>query len=505
MDFDRKDDFTETLGPDFAPGLELDRHSDQPLHKQLFLSLRRRINSLELMPGQLMPSTRQLAEKLAVSRTTVVRAYDDLLGQGYIKAVDGIGTFVSERPAINKVVRYEGQTPASIRLSQYARRLLQMKDTLLSSADHPALNYGAAPLEQLPIRQWRQILLKYCREHNPTKHDYAVEPLGFLPLRQALASYLQRSRALTCEASEVAVFTGSLDALKLLSKLLIDAGDTVIVENPGFNFARKHFESMQANVHAIPVDSDGIRVDLLVNAPTRAKLIYVTPSHHDPTGAMMPLERRKQLLAWAEKNDTIIIEDDYDSEYRYIGSPVPALHALATRGNVIYVSSFWKTLHPLVDSSYMVVPNSLAPVVAHAINMRETNASSALPLLEQYALTDFIHNGHLERYIRKTNPVYLKRWHAAIAALTKYLRKEVSIARESAAMHLLVRFIADWSDEDIVECAARAGFALVSMASYYQDEAPGGEFLVPFAHLSEAEIDSSIGEFSQLLLTKARR
>jgi GntR family transcriptional regulator/MocR family aminotransferase len=503
MDLEQNEDASDEPTLEFASRVGLDRASGQPLQKQLFQALRKQIIALELMPGQMLPSTRQLADQLDVSRTTVVRAYEDLLGQGYIKAIDGIGTFVSERPAVNKIIRYEGEAPASIRLSQYAKRLLRIENTLLSSADHPALNYGAAPLELLPIRQWRQILLKHCRDHKPTKQDYAVEPLGFFPLRKALADYLRRARALSCEPTQLAVFNGSLDAIKLISKLLIDAEDTIVVENPGFTFARKHFESMNAYIHAVAVDEEGIRIDQLINAPRKAKLLYVTPSHQDPTGAMMSLARRKQVLAWAEDNDTLIVEDDYDSEYRFIGSQIPALHALSTRENVIYLSSFWKTLHPLVDSSYLVVPPSLALVVAHAINLRETNASS-LPLLEQYTLTDFIQDGHLERYIRKTHPVYLARWQAAVAALTKYLRNEVVIAKESAVMHLLIRFLPDLSDEVIVECAARADFSLVSLASYYHEDAPGGEFLMPFAHLNEVEIDTSVAQFGQILRAKTQ-
>ena len=258
---------------------------------------------------------------------------------------------------------------------------------------------------------------------------------------------------------------------------------------------------MNARLHAVSVDEEGIRIDQLINAPRKPKLLYVTPSHQDPTGAMMSLARRQQVLAWADDNDTIIVEDDYDSEYRFIGSQMPALHALSTRENVIYLSSFWKTLHPLVDCSYLVVPPNLAPVVAHAINLRETNASS-LPLLEQYTLTDFIQEGYLERYIRKTHPIYLARWQAAVAALTKHLRKEVVIAKESAVMHLLIRFLSDLSDEVIVECAARADFSLVSLATYYHEEAPGREFIMPFAHLNEVEIDASVAQFSQLLRTK---
>jgi len=485
---------------EFSIDLHLDANAALPLRKQLGNELKQAILQVRLMPGQLLPSTRLLAIRLGVSRTTVLRAYEDLLCQGYLKSVDGVGTFVSENLPKQSFSTRAAPTSYPIHLSQYAKNLMAMAPTPLSSEDHPALNCGASPPELLPIKQWRQVLLKHCRDYNSANFDFVDEPFGNFLLRQAICGYLGRMRALQCNPSQVAVFSGVFDAPNMIAQILVDPGDSVIVENPGFSYIHQRFRSLGATVQGVSVDNDGIVVDELRKLPP-SKLLYVTPSHQDPTGAVLSLSRRKDLLDWAYETGTIVVEDDHDCEHRYTGSRLPSLQGLDEHEQVIYLSSFWKTLFPLASGGYMVVPDILAPVFSHAIYMRQGAGNTSFPMLEQSALTEFINDGILERHIRKIRAIYIRRWQTLIAALTLHLRPHVSMAKESASMHLLVRFQVPIPDNVLMELAHEANFVLTSTSSFYLEAKPlnHGEFLVPFAHIAEQELERSVHDFAKLL------
>lgn len=467
------------------------------MHKQLFDELKKAIAELELMPGQMLPSTRDLAAHLGISRTTVVRAYEDLLAQGYVHAQDGVGTFVSQAPKRRSLPEINVDD-APLVLSQYAVRLMAAPAGILTSADQPALHYGASPPEQLPARAWRQILLKHCRETDPKTFDYGAQPFGNYELRLAIAEYLGRFRALQCRPEQVAVFAGTLDAPNLVAQMLIDPGDNVLVENPGFTFMRRRMASLGANIHPLPVDQDGVVVAALTAAP-KSKLVYVTPSHQDPTGAVLSLSRRKELLDWARTTGTIIVEDDFDCEYRYAGSQLPAIQGLDESDRVVYLNSFWKTLFPLVSAGYLVVPASFVPFFSQAIRMREGAVNTCFSSLEQHALTEFINEGHLERHVRKTQPIYARRWQALVYALTASFKTQVVMDKEPSAMHLRVRFHLPLTDVRLVELARQARFAITSTASYYAQDALAGEFLIPFAHIEEAELKRGAEELAALV------
>ena len=453
-------------------------------------------------PGQLMPSTRVLADQLRVSRTTVVRAYNDLIGQGYIKSIDGIGTFVAET-TINELRVQTANSQSSFELSRAGSRLLSSEKSspskLAASAD---LSRGVAPAEFLPVKQWRQIVCKYFREHEQITYDHRLEPLGYLPLRDALANYLNRARSITCESAQIAVFPESLDALKLLSTLLLDESETVIVEDPTPSAACRQFAATGANVFRVPIDDQGIRLDYLVNNPIKAKMLYVTPSHQDPTGVVMSLERRRQLIAWAQRNNTLIIEDDYDCEYRLDGGTVPALHAMSSSYEIVYLSSFRKLLYPLVDTSYLVAPAWLTAAISSAISTNAGGVTTNLSLIEQNALTEFVGEGHLERHVRKSYPAYRSRWRAAVAALTRHLKNDLDIRKGGSSTHLYVRFADTYADEEISRCAEDAGLNLLNLRDHYHDEQPRGAFMISFAHHSESEIEVQVERFAKNLTRK---
>lgn len=472
--------------------LVLDLDDATPLHRQLSDALADCIVSGRIVAGEFLPGTKELARRLGISRATVVRSYAELASRRYVETKSGVGTFVRPDLGVRAGRQEAGEMRAPFALSSYADWLMKHEPIPLTAGDWPELNFGAGPPELLPVKLWRQSLLRHCRRHGPDRVYYTGEPLGYRPLREALASFLRRSRAVLCSADQVAIFPGSLQALNFVARLVVDRGDVVATENPGFPYARQVFESNRATVLPISVDQDGLLVEDLRRQASGAKLVYVTPSHQDPSGAVLSMSRRRELIDWARRNKAAILEDDYDSLHRYGGPPLPSLQGMDNSDTVIYISSFWKLLFPLSTAGFMVIPKSLISVFSRAEVLLESN----FPLLEQYALTDFINEGHLERHIQRTRTIYAKRLQTMLHALTKHFRQSISFPRESAGTHLLVAFDLSLSDRELKERAAEAGLPMVSTRTYYAGEGKKGEFLIPFAHLNEDTIAAAVQELS---------
>ncbi|HEY9784906.1 MAG TPA: PLP-dependent aminotransferase family protein [Candidatus Obscuribacterales bacterium] len=482
--------------------LTLEYKPGVPLYRQLAEALKECILSGRLKPGEFLPSTRDMAKMLGASRVTVVRSYEELVSQGFLIAATGRGTCVArrlpeeaQRVAMQMHVHHDLLPERKLVLSKFGKRLMQQGCVRSGSADLPELNYGAPPSEHLPVTKWREMLLRYSRGVNDHAEVFEDEdPMGYRPLRDAIASYLSRARGVKCRAEQVAVFSGAQHALNLIARLLIDEGDSVVVENPGFPQAREQFALNGAEVIPVAVDECGLQVNELREL-NDCKAAYVTPSHQDPTGAVLPLERRTDLLRWARKTGAFIIEDDFDSEYRYGGKAVPALQGLDESESVIYLSTFWKVLFPLLPVGYLVVPHCLIPCVARAKLLTERT----FPLLEQLALTDFIQEGHLERHIRRSRDVYAKRRQALIFALTTNFGKALFISKESAGMHVLVRFATTLSDDELLACAVKAEVPMVSTSDYYVDGERQGEFMIGFAAVDGEIIAEKVAALANLI------
>lgn len=496
--------------------ITLDNKSDIPLHRQLYEELRCAIMNCRLKPGERVPSTRNLAESLGVSRATVTQSYEQLISEGYLQAVIGSGTTVCVQlpdellrtiplSAVSvkaKVaLRENGQCVPNVRLSRYGASL---DDTQPLEAPEPEapINFktGRPALEEFPLKQWRRLLLRQCRADRVEMLDYATSLRGEPELRQAIADYVARSRAVRCNADQIIIINGSQQAIDLITKVLIDRGDTVAVENPGYLGARRAFLAQGAELMPIPVDENGIVVEKLssqseLQSGKPVKLVYVTPSHQFPTGAVLPLARRLELLKWAECTGAMIIEDDYDSEFRYGSRPIPALQGLAETDNVIYVGTFSKVLFPALRIGYLIVPESLVRVFTRArwIADRQT------PTLEQCALSDFIKEGHLERHLRRMRMLYSKRRQSLVRALNLHFENDAEILGENAGMHLMVRLRTKFSDDEVVRRAAEVGVGLVGAKIYYFDDAHSGQFVLGYAGLSERKIREGVRRLAKAL------
>jgi GntR family transcriptional regulator/MocR family aminotransferase len=282
---------------------------------------------------------------------------------------------------------------------------------------------------------------------------------------------------------------GSQQAIDLASRLLIDRGDAVAVEDPGYPGARRNFVAQGARLIPIPVDDQGVRVEELFTRHAQpVRLMYVTPSHQFPTGVTLPLRRRIELLRWAHRTGAIVLEDDYDSAYRYAERPIPALQGLDEAGCVIYVGTFSKVLFPALRIGYLVVPKALVDVFVRA----KAYSDRQSPLIEQYALTDFIDEGHFERHVRRMRGLYERRRNALVAELKKTFGGNVSIRGESAGMHLLAKFSMGGPNVELVQRAAREGVSLTNAQPLYLRGGGEGEFVLGFAELDEGRIAEGV-------------
>ena len=485
--------------------LRFDNHRERSLRRQLYEELRGAILGGRLSAGCRVPSTRALAESLGISRTTVTECYEDLISEGYLHAKIGSGTFVCDdlpekllkvapSPTSNSVAK---QTRLPARLSAYGKRVLEMP--LGDAEGQMPLNFAhwRPAFDHLPLRAWRRLITRHIHPAEATNFDYSEDPLGHQPLRDAIARYLAKSRAVRCEPSQVIICAGAQGAMDLITRVLVDPQDEVAIEDPGYLGARNIFAAQGAKLLPVRLDESGLNVDELKSkSSSKTRFVYVSPSHQFPTGVLLSLSRRLELLSWAHEQNAFVIEDDYDSEYRYRGRPVPALQGLDQNERVIYVGTFSKVLFPSLRLGYMVIPGSLVDSLARAKRLTDRQS----PLIEQCALTDFINEGHLERHIRRMRTLYGQRRQALVDALSVHLSGRASIVGDEAGMHLMVRLKTALTDSQLIARAAKRGVELVSARPYYLQAKYNDEFIFGYSNLTERQIITGVKKLSGVLI-----
>jgi GntR family transcriptional regulator / MocR family aminotransferase len=479
--------------------IQLDRSAPLSLHQQLYEAIRQAILEGQLLPGQRLPSTRSLAHSLSVSRTTVTQSYEQLLSQGYLETMHGSGTYVcAQLPDFlgrSGPVNTAPPERSPVSLSPYGTRLQQ---TALIQQPEPAtpisFRYGRPALDRFPLKLWRQLLVRHSRRSDWL--DYASDLQGYLPLRQAIARYLARVRAVRCDPAQIVMTNGTQQAIALVLRLLIQPGDGIALEEPGYLSARRIFLSHGAALLPIPVDASGLVVEKLVaTADATVRLVYVTPSHQFPTGSILSLARRLELLDWVQQSGAMILEDDYDSEYRYGDRPIPALQGLASSESVIYCGTFSKVLFPSLRLGYLVLPCSLVPLVTQAKWLSDRQ----LPLLDQMVLADFIAAGHLESHIRKMRSHYDHNRQTLVQALTQQFGQQVEVLGEQAGIHVMVRFHLPFSHDEILDRITQAGVGVMSAQPHYCQPNDRSEFIFGYGELTPAQIQEGIAGIAQAL------
>lgn len=391
--------------------LALDPAAESPLFRQLYVALRQSILAGVLTPGLQLPASRSLAEELGVSRNTVLNAYQQLLAEGYLEGKMGSGTYVPRTlPEEMMQVRHAAGRPRSAPpkrsgLSRRGELLAKTASTIARSSGIPRpFRPGIPALDAFPFAIWMRLMTRHYRRPPRAALSYD-SAAGHVPLREAVAAHLGPARAVRCDPKQVHITTGSQQALDLIARLLLDPGNAAWIEEPGYPGARAALEGQGIRLTPIPVDQDGLDVAAGIARCPQARLVYVSPSHQYPLGVTLSLPRRFALLDWARRAGAWIVEDDYDSEFRYSGRPLAALQGLDCDDRVLYVGTFGKTLFPSLRLGYLVVPSHLTDVFAAARGAIDRQTAT----LPQAVVADFINEGHFTRHIRRMRTLYRER------------------------------------------------------------------------------------------------
>jgi GntR family transcriptional regulator / MocR family aminotransferase len=483
------------------PMISVDRKSPKALHSQIYDAYRASIVDGGLSPGQRIPSTRVLAAEIGVSRFPVVNAYAQLLAEGYFESRVGAGTvvsrsipdqFTSSPPAKEQNRSYSKLRPVSRRSSVLPRFKVDPWQGGLG-----AFGVGQVAFDQFPLDVWSNLVARRCRNMNPKSFHYG-EQRGSGTLREAVAGYLRTSRSLRCDAEQIMVVSGSQQALELTARVLLDPGDRVWIEEPSYRLARSVFTLAGCRITPVPVDGEGLNVDAGIKLCRKARAAMVTPSHQFPLGVSMSASRRFQLLEWAQDMGSWIIEDDYDSEYRYDSQPIASLQGLDASGRVIYIGTFSKVLFPSLRLGYIVIPPEL---LDRFMSVRRV-LDICPPLFYQEVIADFMSEGHFARHIRRMRILYRDRRSALVDSIRHVLGRRFEVLGGEAGMHLTMTTPDRLRDAEIAERAARQQFWLWPLSPFYAGEMTRSGFILGFGSTNLDQIPPAVRRLKNLLTAR---
>jgi GntR family transcriptional regulator/MocR family aminotransferase len=451
-------------------GLALIRDDDIPLYRQIYEHIRTAIRTGQLRPGDRLPSTRGLAERFGTARGTIDAAYAILTGEGYLIGRGPAGTVVSAEldsrtiagAASKPRLRSPGPRPAA-----EAPRPFQM---------------GLPALDAFPRKVWSRLVARHARGFAAADMAYP-DPAGYAPLREAIAGYLAASRGVRCTAGQILITSGYQDALNLVASALLQRGDKVWLEDPNYPPTGEALKAADATLVPIPVDAEGLRVFDGVARARRATLAVVTPSHQSPLGVALSLPRRLALLSWASVSGAWIIEDDYDSEFRYIGRPLPALKSLDRDERVLYVGTFSKVLYPSLRLGYLVAPESQVARFARFNRLRHLGHAT----LEQRVVADFMTAGYFARHLKRMRALYASRRLALSESLLAVFGDWIAVDLKPGGMHLIARFGDGVSDVNLAQLAQAGGLSVEALSRRAATHRCGQGLLLGFTNIAEQD------------------
>jgi len=487
----------------FLPPIALGHNSKTPKYRQLYDWFQRAIIEGQIRPGQRLPSTRALAVELNISRIPVLQAYEQLLAEGYFETFTGAGTCVAGS------IPEDTPTPAAANPRRMPPALAQKPGQPRISHRGMALSHAPAQpwlsisgafraslpaLDHFPIGLWSKLVARHSR--NPPRGIMAYgDAMGYLPFREAIAEYLGASRGVRCEASQILVTTGSQQALQLSAQVLLDPGDRLWMEEPGYPGGRQAFVTAGIRLLPVAVDHEGMNVAEIVRRDRGARAVYVTPSHQYPLGATMSATRRMLLLNWAVRAGAWIIEDDYDSEYRFGSRPIAALQGLDSDARVIYVGTFSKVMFPALRLGYVVVPRDLVSAFSAARDAADIFSST----LYQAVMTDFIREGHFARHIRRMRVLYRERRSALVKAIESHLGDRLEVIGAEAGMHLAVLLPPGTDDVAVSSNALQRGISVMPLSSCYSKPPLRGGLILGYGAASAHQIHDGVRKLGMSL------
>ena len=471
-------------------GIKLNRESALPLHRQLYDEIRQMILTNAIMPGEQIPPTRKLCQELSLSRSTVIDAIAQLKAEGYLEGQVGKGTFVSNTlpdvvtQAVNPSYLLQQDTILPNLFDNLSKRGRQLTAVPQSTASKSGIFRSGMPdTKTFPFNIWRKLMQQKWKAPHIDALGYG-DSAGYYPLRQMIANHARLTRGVNCKAEQVIITAGAQQALYLSANLLLDENESVWVENPGYNGAHLAFQAAGANLIPVPVDEEGVDVDAGTSLAKDAKLVYVCPSHQYPVGGTLPLSRRLQLLEWANNKGAWIIEDDYDSEYRYSGHPLASLQGLDNSQRVIYMGTFSKVMFPSLRLGYIIVPLQL--VDSFVVAREAIDRGSCL--ITQMALHDFMAEGHFSRHIRRSRVLYASRQQAMLDAIAKLCPDLFEVRPFPAGMHLLGWLPQGWDDREVAESLYPLGISAAPLSNYSLTPQKRGGLLFGYAAHDETVI-----------------
>ena len=460
-----------------------------PNHRRVYETIRRAITEQVLPSGSRLPSTRSLAEDLSVSRNTILAAFDQLIDEGYVVAKTGSGTFVCYKQT-ELLFNHKENTSNGVRAAQpqntdgnigLSKRGQAASESITDHEVQP-FTPGEDDYSRFPIAMWRRLLNKHWRALNPALLDSSHEG-GYLPLRQAIADYLRVSRAVNLTVDQVLITSGTQQSIDLCARLLTDANDCAWVENPCYWAARRVLEVNGLQLHPVSVDNEGMAPSTK-DFRVKPRLIYTTPSHQYPKGMVMSYGRRHLLLDYAQNCNAWIIEDDYDSEFRFEGRPISSLQGMDQHGRVLYLGTFSKVMYPGIRLGYMVIP----PQLVNSFKSGLYELQRPGQVMIQAALADFIEEGHFASHIRRLRQTYGERRRLLQTALAPISNVGARLSMVDSGLHLVVEFDADVDDVKIAAQAAENCLRVYPLSSYCIGDASEKGLIIGYAYAATENI-----------------
>ena len=475
-------------------------------HRRLYAIIRRAITEQVLPSGSRLPSTRSLATDLNVSRNTILAAFDQLLDEGYVAAKTGSGTYVcyKQTEALFKQAENDANSSKAI------QSITKMSQSALSRRGQTACdapeNHEIQPFtpgdddySRFPIALWRRLLNRHWRALNPTLLDSSHDG-GYLPLRQAIADYLRMSRAVNLSVEQVLITSGTHQSIDLCARLLTDDGDCVWLENPCYWAARRVLEVNGLQMHPVNVDAEGMAPNT-ADFRIKPRLIYTTPSHQYPKGMVMSYGRRRLLLDYADSQQAWIIEDDYDSEFRFEGRPISSLQGMDEHGRVLYLGTFSKVIYPGIRLGYMVIPPQLVDAFKNGLYELQRPGQ----VMIQAALADFMEEGHFASHIRRLKQTYAERRRLLQAALAPIVNVGSRLSPVDSGLHLVVEFDANIDDVKVAELAAEQGLRVYPLSNYCMGEQREKGLIIGYAYAATDKITEYGNLLAEIIQTTLKR
>lgn len=477
------------LGPSFfesTPAL--------PLHRRLYDTVRAAILGGQLRPGDRIAATRRLAAELGVSRTTVLAAVEQLVAEGYLEAKTGSGTFVSsvlpDDLLLAHPTRRSAPEGAVVGPDLSERGAIIARTSVAVARDAGALRpfrTGVPALDHFPFDVWTALTDRRLRDRDPEVLLYA-DPGGYTSLREAIVSHLAASRAVHCLPEQVIVVSGSQQGIQLVAELLLDPGDVAWMEDPGYMGAKGALQAAGVRVAPVALDDEGLDVQTALAAIAKPRLIYVTPSHQYPSGVIMSLSRRIALLRYGGRIGAWIVEDDYDSEYRYRGHPLAALQGLDTENRVIYIGTFSKVLFPGLRMGYLVVPSHLVDAFRSASSLADRGVAG----LPQAVIADFMNEGHFARHVRRMRLLYAQRQAFLVDAVKRHLFGLLEVPPQECGMHLVGRLPPNCDDNVVARLAHEMGVEVTPLSAFAERDTSIRGLMLGFAPFDESAMEAAV-------------